>query len=141
MITINVNRIVEGHKQTLGHGTLFVNGSAVFDFCTLELPNKHNQRNVSSIPTGEYNAERITRGSNGKGVILLHNVPGRSSILIHLGNFYSDIEGCILVGSRFKDVNNDGIVDVIESTKTKDTLLSYINKGDSITVKINKVRA
>ena len=34
-----------------------------------------------------------------KGVPLLNNVPGRSGIRIHCGNFFKDVDGCIIVGN------------------------------------------
>lgn len=33
------------------------------------------------------------------GVPLLNNVPGRSGIRIHCGNYYKDVEGCIIIGN------------------------------------------
>jgi hypothetical protein len=46
------------------------------------------------------------------------NVPDRSMILIHAGNYFSQTQGCILVGSDFMDVNQDNFRDVVESKKT-----------------------
>lgn len=37
--------------------------------------------------------------SDYKGVPLLINVPDRSGIRIHCGNYYNDVEGCIIVGN------------------------------------------
>ena len=47
------------------------------------------------------------------------DVPDRNYILIHAGNYYSDIRGCILVGMDHLDINKDGFKDV---TYSKDTL-------------------
>jgi len=35
-----------------------------------------------------------------KGVPILNNVPGRSGIRIHVGNYPKDSKGCILIGSQ-----------------------------------------
>lgn len=38
-------------------------------------------------------------GHEHLGMIRLRDVPGRSEILIHWGNFWSDSEGCLLLGT------------------------------------------
>lgn len=53
------------------------------------------------------------------------HVPGRnwqteykaSNILIHIANHASQLLGCIAPGSRHADINADGVIDVVESTK------------------------
>ena len=34
---------------------------------------------------------------------------------MHWGNFLKDTHGCVLVGEKFSDINNDGIMDIAES--------------------------
>lgn len=72
---------------------------------TLELPWKNNQRNMSCIPPGSYKC--TTRISPKFGLTYwLLEVPNRSYILIHSGNWAGDVEkgfkshvnGCILLG-------------------------------------------
>jgi hypothetical protein len=81
--------------------------SSDFNCRTLELPWKGNRRQVSCIPTGIYNVE--IRLSNKYGRIYwVRNVPERSYILIHSGNFAGDttkgykthVMGCILLGAK-----------------------------------------
>lgn len=72
-----------------------------------ELPWKDNKQNVSCIPTGEYVCRRIVSPKFGE-VYQLDNVPNRTHILIHVGNFVgdtnknlkSDVEGCLVIGKR-----------------------------------------
>ena len=64
---------------------------------TLELPWKQNKRNISCIPFGTYEIIRHSSPRHGFS-FWLQNVPKRSEILIHAGNFTKDIRGCILVG-------------------------------------------
>ena len=52
----------------------------------IELPWLNNQRNVSCIPEGEYNAIKELHPTKGKVFRLLY-VRGRSGILVHKGNF------------------------------------------------------
>lgn len=139
-VKIVINRIIEGYKQTLGHGSI-INGDEVFTFVTLELPNLHNQTNISSIPAGKYKCEVVTR-SNGKKAILIKNVPGRSGILIHIGNYYTDILGCVLVGQYFNDINNDSVADIINSTITMNEILNRCpNEGIEFDIEIKKLIA
>lgn len=74
-------------------------------FCTLELPWRGNERNVSCVPQGDYTLQirrsplikRITGGHHLYAWQVM-DVPCRSFILFHPGNFASDTEGCILIG-------------------------------------------
>lgn len=107
-------RTSSGLIQTLGEMTILKNGQEIFSCKTLELPWKDNERNSSCIPTGSYHV--VKRFSERyKNHFHLTNVPGRSMILIHIGNYYSQTEGCILVGMALSDINADGHMDVVQS--------------------------
>jgi hypothetical protein len=79
-------------------GELSVNGS--FLCYTLELPWRWNQNNVSCIPLGRYRGYLRYDKADGWR-IQLTNVPGRAGVQIHVGNYPSDIKGCILVGTTY----------------------------------------
>lgn len=88
---------------------------------TLELPWLENKRSVSCIPEGKYRVTKekpiphddpSTDEDESGGRIYrnywhfrLHNVPGRSGILIHRGQVPSHSQGCILVGGRLVNFN------------------------------------
>jgi hypothetical protein len=77
----------------------------------------NNQRSISCIPTGTYSVVKRTSDKYGTHFQLL-NVPDRSMILIHSGNYFSHTLGCILVGSGYQDINQDNVRDIIESKNT-----------------------
>ena len=105
---------------------------AKFTCCTLELPYVNNERNISCIPTGNYCVSKRNSPKYGDHFII-KDVPGRSYILIHHGNYHTDIRGCVLVGSAFKDINLDGQTDVINSKGTMKKLLDILpNEFDLI---------
>ena len=72
-------------------------------FETLELPWRDNQRGVSCIPEGTYECTAGYSPSRGYDVYWLQDVPGRSDVQIHIGNYPKDIRGCILIGKRRGD--------------------------------------
>jgi hypothetical protein len=72
-------------------------------FCvTLELPYISNKSNKSCIPKGEYKC-RPYSSNKFPSVYEITNVPGRTKILFHIGNFKKDTNGCILLGQHFSD--------------------------------------
>lgn len=82
------------------------------DFCciSLERPWLSNVKNVSCIPVGNYTCVRTHgRKTNGGMEIPITyevmDVPNRSGILFHVGNYVDDTQGCILLGLGidFKD--------------------------------------
>jgi len=86
---------------------------------TLELPWKENQRRVSCIPLGLYEVHEHQAPNYPKAKSYwVQNVPNRSEILIHYGNFHRDTKGCILVGKALLDINADLHLDVTASTAT-----------------------
>ena len=113
-------------------GVMTVEGSD-FRCFTLELPDTGNASNVSWIPAGTY--EYFKRVSNANGnVIELRNVVGRKYVQVHVGNYTSDILGCILVGKTIADINSDGIPDVTSSGNTMKALLSILDDEGTITI-------
>ena len=120
MADIKIQRLSYSRTETIG--IIYVNGLRFF---TLELPWLDNQKNISCIPTGEYNY--IKRVSPGKGyeVIELVDVPDRAYIQIHLGNYTRQIEGCILPGTGLKDINRDGVVDVTNSEEAFNQIMNH----------------
>jgi len=117
-----IQQIQNSEMQTIGNGYVYNDdGIVIHQFSTLELPWKDNQRNISRIPNGIYDVVKRNSKKFGDHFHVL-NVPNRSYILLHSGNFYIDIRGCTLVGEGLKDINKDGLVDVISSRDEMKTL-------------------
>jgi hypothetical protein len=75
-------------------GRLYINDQ--FECYTLEDED-------TRIPVGTYSLKRHYSTKFKRTVFLLKDVPGRSSIEIHPGNFKADSQGCILVGISHTD--------------------------------------
>ncbi len=88
-----INRVY-AHTQSMV-GALYANNERV---CyTLELPWRDNQNNISCIPVGNYVGSIRTDGNKGWRIELAA-VPNRTHVQLHVGNYPSDVLGCILVG-------------------------------------------
>jgi hypothetical protein len=101
----------------------------LFECKAIELPDKGNKIKISCIPEGVYDVIKVVSPTKGK-CFLLQNVPGRSVVEMHSGNYAAgkkvDTEGCILPGTRFVDINTDGNLDIAESTITMKMLLQIL---------------
>jgi Family of unknown function (DUF5675) len=121
-----------GILETLGILYVFDGTKVTFNCYTIELPDEGNVHNISCIPEGEYDVVKINSSEHGDCFQVL-NVPGRDGILIHVGNYAAgsqvDTKGCILVGSGFDDINNDGNLDVVNSKDTLDKLYNILPDG------------
>ena len=117
--TIIIERLLDNGTQT--EGRMFLGTDLIR---TLELPWKENRRRVSCIPKGEYQVIPHNSPKFGK-CFWVQDVPGRSEILIHVGNYYRQVLGCILVGLKSADINGDGLMDVTYSKKAMQKLIKY----------------
>lgn len=106
-------------------GRMSINGVKCF---TLELPDRNNQPDVSCIPPGIYDYYKRESPKNGP-VLELRDVPERTYIQIHAGNFTRQIQGCILVGDSVKYLDGDDVPDVTNSRNTLQKVLDAA--GDS----------
>ena len=114
-----------GKMQTLGRLVVFDGKEIVLKVLTLELPDLGNQHNISCIPEGSYEVHRIYSPKFGN-CFHVQDVPDRTAILIHKGNYNKDTRGCILVGMNHIDIDGDGLKDVSDSTIAMNKLLNTI---------------
>jgi len=108
MKTVNLIRTKTGDDGTFGKAYTDERG-----YYTAELPWRDNQSGVSCIPTGEYLCQWAYSPSHNRKVYHVQNVPGRTDVEIHSGNYAgdttklnpqngehlrSDVKGCLLLG-------------------------------------------
>lgn len=126
-MNLKLTRIQRDDHQTLGRLQLFDGDTEIWKCLTLELPWKNNEKRVSSIPAGEYTVSHHISPNHGE-CLSVQNVPNRTHILIHKGNYHTQILGCILVGKTFKDINGDGKLDVTSSGVVLSELLNRVTE-------------
>ncbi|MEO1945369.1 MAG: DUF5675 family protein [Candidatus Thioglobus sp.] len=117
MIEATLKREYRDQVITTGELTFKEGEEELYVCCTLEPTWADNKRNISCIPAGEYNVVKYSSEKYPE-VYEVQDVPGRSKILIHAGNFYKDTKGCILVGQDIVHIDADGIMDVSSSKST-----------------------
>lgn len=92
--SITIERKFESKECTMGY--LYVNDSLI---CySLERADLANSKNASRIPLGSYQAYIRTDSSKGWRVELI-DVPHRTNIQIHIGNYPFQTTGCTLIGT------------------------------------------
>lgn len=113
--------------------------AGVFICKTLELPWLNNTAKISCIPADTYKWMKVGPSmSIPYDHIMLIDVPDRSGICIHYGNYAgakkSDILGCILTGRTIADINGDRIADITDSKKTFEKLMSVLPSHGTINI-------
>jgi hypothetical protein len=133
MTKVTLKRESDNGVQTTG--ILFVEKDGqVRTFKALELPFKNNQHNISCIPEGVYKCKytRSNRLSALKGTDFytyeILDVPNRDGIRIHSANYASQLLGCVALGKDFRDLNNDGNVDLTDSRMAVEGFELLMNK-------------
>lgn len=137
--SIEILRTFDSGVQT--EGILYILNSKkqiIFECKTLELPWKNNKKRISCIPAGKYLAKAHNSPKFGRS-LWLQDVENRSGILVHVGNYHTDILGCILVGNEFKDVNKDGHMDVLNSRKTMNEMMNLLGGQAEVDVEVRYV--
>lgn len=115
-------------KQTLGFMKVFdSDDKLIFECKTLECPWDDNKTRKSCIPEGTYKVKYHNSPSFKRVCPWLQGTEPRTWILIHPGNTVYDIRGCILVGTGYGDINNDGLTDVISSKVAFNNLMKVLD--------------
>jgi hypothetical protein len=119
-------------------GSFFIDGKMICK--TMELPWRQNQRSISCIPEGVYDViKQPPKADRPYPYFRFTNVPGRSGILIHRITYVSGLKGCIGVGKEFKDLNKDGVPDIIRSGEALSELIALLPDRFTILIQ-NKIK-
>lgn len=127
MPTVTIKRNKSTTKETTGVLTA-TNSGATFTCKTLELPWLDNKKMISCIPKGTYRVKKVFWTKKLRSYYQVQNVPGRSGIFMHPGNFHFNFEGCIGLGAKFGDINNDSEVDITSTVATVAAFEAFMQK-------------
>jgi hypothetical protein len=129
-----ITRIFEQQNATIGEVYLQDNyGQLIASFVSLELPFLNNQKTISCIPKGIYNCTPRSSKKFSKH-FLVQNVPGRSTILIHVGNYPKDTTGCILLGYECNFSVLHKHINITQSRDSLKRLLELAPNGFQLTI-------
>lgn len=124
-----LQRRKDNGQQTEGRLVVYKKDTDTLFTCeTIELAYKNNQTSVSCIPTGEYQVKWTYSPKFQKYTYEVTNVPGRSGIRFHPANYARSLEGCIALGDTFKDIDKDGLLDVVNSTITVKKMEDFMER-------------
>lgn len=110
-------------------------GCGVFQFFMLELPWRDNQVDISCIPEGTYKIKKRFSPSRGYEVLEYQDVPDRTYIQIHPGNFRHQILGCQLPGNGVRWIDGDSIPDVTNSAETFHKLMKILPDVSEVVIR------
>ncbi len=132
---IKIQRLWQNANQTFGICTVIGdNDMPLFVSLCVERGWRNNQQSISCIPKDSGPYKVIWEKSNKFKRFLweIKGVPNRSETKFHIANHWHQLNGCIALGRRPKDIDNDGYMDVTSSTSTINDFhraLKYFDKA------------
>jgi len=144
---VSLERLGSGPWGVFGKMSVWDDGELLYDCLTLENRWFENKKKLSCIPDGRYDlrlrassiVKRTSGGEFKKGWEVC-DVPNRTFIMIHPGNWEKDTEGCILVGKSYGVIaGRPGVSNSRDTFKElMDTLLT--NDEWSIRIKTKELK-
>jgi hypothetical protein len=100
---------------------------------TIERPWADNKRGISCIPAGIYPVAIRHSPKFNRPMLIIDNVRGRSGILIHGANHWSELKGCVAVAeTRVDDERIQGDL----SKELKLRVQAAFNRGEKVTIQM-----
>lgn len=132
MPSVRIYRVEESFRGTFGVVTICDKAFAV----TLERPDAMNRVNVSNIPDSQYLCERVISPQFGETFEIM-NVPERTHVLWHKGNFVEGSRGCVIIAQHFGKLYGDRAV--LNSGKTFKKFMAGFKGIDQFSLTIKEV--
>ncbi len=129
-MSIKLQRLSMTESGTFG-GLLGENGIPIC--LVLERPWVDNKPNISCIPPGLYRCELVNSPTFGWTYQVV-DVPNRTKILFHVGNWIENSRGCLLTGSSFGILNSKPAV--INSSKAFAGFIKYLDNAKTFDIEI-----
>lgn len=121
---IKLHRFKQDENQTLGRISIFDGDlNLLFTSLSLERGWRNNEQGVSCVPKNIYPLELEYSNRFKTDLWEIKDVPNRSECKFHSSNYWYQLEGCIAMGIRATDMNNDGYMDVTSSKGTLKELM------------------
>jgi hypothetical protein len=118
---IKIHRVNQGQHFTLGQCSILdVDLHIRFSSVSLERGWQNNKKNISCVPIGFYRLEYEYSNKFKRNLWELKEVPGRSECKFHSANYWRQLNGCISLGTHFKDIDKDNYLDAVNSKRTMD---------------------
>lgn len=125
---VEIYRHYQDKNQTSGVCIIFDDeGFPLFSALSLERGWQDNKPNISCVPAGAYTLKYEYSERFKKHLWELKNVTGRTECKFHSANYWYQLNGCISLGLKYKDLNRDNYRDVTNSTNTMKAFESVLN--------------
>ena len=141
MKKVIVNRFKVDFNYSIGHCYIIEDTTGIVEYvgCTLERGWRDNQKNISCVPEGSYPLKLEYSPRFRMNLWELYEVPKRAECKFHAANYWSELNGCIALGAKFKDLNKDGAPDITSSRNTMKLFHKMLEDQVESEVKIKNI--
>lgn len=135
---VQVFRYFQDDKQCSGICMVFdENRNVLFTSLALERGWMNNQFRISCLPKGIYPLKYEWSPAFKRNLWEIKNTEPRTECKFHPASFWKDLNGCISLGLIFKEMNNDGYLDLSYSAFTIDRFHSVLKQFDKVELEIS----
>lgn len=141
MKKVKINRFQVTNNYSLGH-CYIVHPSGLVEYvgCTLERGWRNNENNVSCVPEGTYDLKLEYSPKFKKDLWELYGVPNRAECKFHAANYWKQLNGCIALGNKHKDIDGDGDPDITSSNDVLKIFHDMMSGQSQSEVKIENIK-